>query len=628
MEINEILKSLPALPGVYIMKGQPGPRGTILYIGKAKNLRTRVRSYFRKSSDTRYAAQFLAARVRDIDYIVTTNEKEALILEETLLKKHKPRYNIRLKDDKTYLSIKITTNEKFPRIFTTRRIKKDGARYFGPYTSAGMAKETIRFLRRIFALRVCGNSEYANRVRPCLDYQLGICAAPAVGLIDEEQYSEIVKGAIMFLEGKNRELVRNLKRQMHKASEELDFEKAARLRDRIGAIDASLEEQKVVSGDLRDRDVFSLLREVKQGNEKDNGHLVVQVLTIRDGRLIGSRGFTFPDNNFPEAEILSSFIPQYYRGDRFVPDEVLLSVRPLDASFLAEWLRDRKGRKVQVIKPVRGDKLRLVELSLINASETLKEKLRTEPKANELAEALKKRFRLRKAPQEIEAYDISNIGADFPVGAMVSFKDGEPDKDNYRRFKIKSVSGQDDYAMLFEVLKRRFSGELPHPDLVLIDGGKGQLSSAHRAFVELGLEDVELCSIAKDRPIYNNKGHKNKESNKKGAKESESGTKGERVFLLNVKDPILLKEGRQTDLYIRRIRDEVHRFVITYHRKLRSKNIGSVLEKIPGIGEKRRKALLKDFNDINGVRGASLAELSQVAGITEKLALEIKKALK
>lgn len=609
--IEEKLKTMPASPGVYIMKGAGGD---VLYIGKAKSLRARVRSYFRETGDGRYAVRFLAARVEDIDWIVTANEKEALFLEDTLLKQHKPKYNIRLKDSKTYVSIKITMSEKFPRITVTRQIKKDGSRYFGPYISARDVRETIKFIRGIFPLCVCSPSVFRNRVRPCLDYQMGICSAPAVGLVSEEAYRELVDGAIMFLEGKNKELLRLLKAKMNEASTALDFEKAAKLRDRIRSIEEMLEEQKVVVHRKVDQDVFYMLRE--------DSEIIVQALFIREGRLMSSSPYFFHDQGLPEEELISSFLTQYYRGERYVPDEVIIPFALEDSPVISEWLGEKKGRKVSLIVPKRGDKLKLLEMAATNANEAFRKKAETLEAKAEVLDELKTRIHLSRTPRSIEAFDISNIGGEEAVGAMVAFREGAPDKGSYRLFRIKGLEGPDDYAMMQQALSRRYSktegaekGALPMPDLILIDGGKGQLNIALEVLKGLGVTDVDVRALAKDRP-------------EETLPKWKTASKGERVFIPNVKDPVLLREGSRPDLLLRRIRDEVHRFAITYHRKLRSKKaIASRLDGVPGIGAKKRKALLERFGDVNKIRDAQLSELMGVPGITEKLALEIKKVL-
>ncbi len=606
MTIEGKLTNIPAVPGVYIMKGKGGE---VLYIGKAKSLRSRVRSYFRETGDTRYSVRFLSAKVEDIDYIVTKNEKEALLLEDTLLKQHKPRYNIQLKDSKTYVSIKITVNEKFPRILVTRQIKKDGARYFGPYVSARSVRDTIKFIRRIFPLCVCSSSVFRNRVRPCLDYQMGICSAPAVGYIPEEAYRGLVNGAIMFLEGRDKEVIRLLKENMSEAAKNLDFEEAGKLRDRISAIEEMLEEQKVVTHRAIDQDIVAFVR--------GEAGLVIQTLLIRGGRLVSSENYFFHETGLPQEEILSSFITQYYRADRYIPDEVILPSRLLDSDVIKEWLTEKKRKKVAITAPVRGDKLKLLKMAESNAVEALKKRAEAHALRSNLLEELKARLHLRNTPDRIEAFDISNIGGTEAVGAMVTFRDGVPDKNSYRLFKIKGLEGPDDYAMMEQVLSRRYKkiegGEaLPVPGLILVDGGKGQLNIAVKVLEELGLKGVEAAALAKEKP---------------DGFLAKARPKGERVYLPNVKDPILLKEGSRPDLLLRRIRDEVHRFAISYHRKLRSK-ISSKLDEIPGIGGKKKKALLERFGDIEAIREADIEELKKIPGITEKLALKIKEALK
>ncbi|MDP2688596.1 MAG: excinuclease ABC subunit UvrC [Deltaproteobacteria bacterium] len=608
MNIEEKLKNIPSAPGVYLMKDASGE---VLYIGKAKSLRARVRSYFRETGDTRYAVKFLSARVADIDYIVTANEKEALFLEDTLLKQHKPRYNIRLKDSKTYVSIKITLSDEYPRILVTRQIKKDGSRYFGPYPSARAVRETIKFIRRIFPLCVCSAGAFRNRVRPCLDYQMGLCSAPAAGYISREAYRELVDGAVMFLEGRNRELVRMLRERMKEAAAALDFETAGRFRDRLAAIEEMLEEQKVVSHRAIDQDVFAFLRA--------DDSVVIQFLSVRDGRLVGSADYIFHDLGLPDTEIISSFMAQFYRGERYIPDEVIVPVKLDDMEVLGEWLSEKKGRKAAVLAPARGDRVKLLRMAEANAAESLRKRTEQRTTRPDVIGELKTRLRLSDRPERIEAFDISNIGGTLAVGAMVTFVNGEPDKGSYRLFRIKGLEGPDDYAMMEQVLTRRYGGAaageggLRMPGLILMDGGKGQLNIARKVIAALGIEGVELAALAKDKDGE--------------ALPGRIQPKGERVYLPNVKDPVLLKEGSRPDLLLRRIRDEVHRFAITYHRKLRSKGVGSVIDSIPGVGGKRKKALFERFGDMEAMKAATIEELKSVPGITESLAVKIKEFL-
>ncbi|MBI5233213.1 MAG: excinuclease ABC subunit UvrC [Deltaproteobacteria bacterium] len=595
MDIEKRLSELPSLPGVYIMKGTGKE---VLYIGKAKDIRARVRSYFRQTPGTR--AQFFAGKVRDIACVITANEKEALILEDTLLKKEKPRYNIRLKDDKTFPCIKIPIKERFPRISLTRKRIKDGALYLGPYASLRMARETIKFLRKVFPLCTCSSAEFRNRTRPCLDYQLGLCPAPAVGFISETAYRELVMSAIMFLEGKNKELVKRLKTKMKEASARLDYELAARTRDQIKAIEATLEEQHVVTRDQTDRDVFALAR--------DGTDLAFEVLSIRDGRLVSARDYIFKDTPLPDHELVSSFITRFYSDERYLPQEVIAPVCPEDRGLLGQWLTERKTKRVCVIAPKRGLRLRLVSMAKLNARESLKKKSDKEASRTLVLEGLKKRLSLKRLPITIEAFDISNISGSHAVGAMVVFKNGLALKAGYRLFNIRLAPSPDDCAMMNEMFLRRYAEKEGLPDLILVDGGKGQLNTALFALHGLGIKDVDVAGLAKGSP------------DKKGL----SNPKGERVYLKNLKDPIVLKQGLAPDLFLREIRDEAHRFAVTAHRRLRGKTISSSLKGIRGLGPKRIKALFDRFKDMDSVLDAGAEELMQVSGITQDIVRAIK----
>lgn len=605
MDIEAKLKLLPQSPGVYIMKGRSG---VVLYIGKAKNLRSRVASYFRSSGDTRYAVRFLSSKVEDIDWIVTLNETEALLLEDTLLKRHKPKYNIQLKDSKTYVSIKITLKDEFPRITVTRQIKKDGSKYFGPYVSSRTVRDMLKFIRKIFPLRTCSQAVFNNRSRPCLDYQLGICAAPAAGYISAQAYRGLVDGAILFLEGKNSELVRLLKARMTQAASEQRFEEAGRLRDRIASIEEMLEEQKVVSHKGADRDILAVARGC--------GSLIVQTLHVREGRLCAGQGYPFEDAGLPDDEVVSAFITQFYRAERYVPQEIICPVTLEDADVIKEWLSLKKGARVELIKPSRGERSKLLAMAMANAAEGLRKRIETKGAKEDVIAALKERFRLRNLPRRIEAFDISNISGALAVGAMVVFKDGEPDKAAYRHYRIKGASGPDDYAMMQECFFRRYrqgGGEAGLPDLILVDGGKGQMNVAIKALEELDITGVDILALAKDGDISGVRFIGKRQP-----------SKGERVFLPNVKDPIILREGTPEDLLLRRIRDEVHRFAVGYHRRLRSKTMVSALDAVPGLGPKRRAALFKRFTDLAGVLAATEEELCAVSGVTTELARAIK----
>ena len=601
MTLEDDINSLPSSPGVYIMKGER----EILYIGKAKNIRARARSYFRKHGDGRYAVKYLASRVKRIEYIVTANEKEALILEDILLKKHKPRYNIRLKDDKTYVSIKLTVQEKFPRISVVRRIKDDGARYFGPYASSRDVRDIVKFLRKLFPICSCSSHEFRNRVRPCLDYQIGVCGAPCAGLISEQSYAELVQEAILFLDGRNREVVLRLKKKMLEASGREDYEDAAKWRDRSLAIEGMLEEQKVVGRPGIDSDVFGFLRR--------GGDVVIQALFVRDGRITGARDFSFCKVELPSEEVMSSFLSQLYAAGRFLPDEVLLPFQVNDCAALSSFLSDKKsGKAVRVYVPKRGKKMRLVSMANENAQAALKRLLLKDRETPQGLVDLKTRLRLPNLPSVIEAFDISNIGGDMAVGAMVVFVNAVPDKTRYRLYKIRLTEGPNDYAMMHEALSRRYKDSSGHPGLILVDGGKGQLSMALKVLDGIGAK-TPVVAIAKE-----------KLTQRPGKKKI---LKHERIYLKGAKDPVFLKEGSPGDLLLRRIRDEAHRFAITYHRRLRRGAVTSILETIPGVGPKKRSALFERFGDLEGVKNASLGELTGVPGITEKLANDIKREL-
>lgn len=601
MGIEEKVEDFPPSPGIYLMRGKAGE---VLYVGKAKDLRARVRSYFQKASIGRYTIQFLLSKVADIDYIVTDNEKEALILEDTLLKKYKPRYNIRLKDDKTYVSIKLTVQEDFPRICITRKTPKDGSLYFGPYASAHKARETLRFLRRILPLSTCSLAEFRNRVRPCLDYQMGICSAPCVGLISKEAYRELVDGAIMFLEGRNQALVRELKGKMEMASKDLDFERATLLRDRIRAIEVTLERQKVVSPVAIDQDIFASIQE---GDE-----ILIQALYVRGGRLTSGKEYVFKrQGGLPLEETLSSFLVQYYSKGVFIPEEIILPIPIEDKIPLEDWLGERKGGRVRLFFPRGGDRYRLLQMAEKNVLEALR-RIQGLRRGTAL-EDVKERLRLKRVPKVIEAFDISDIGGRLAVGAMVVFEDGRPNKDRYRKFKIETIEGPDDYGMMSEVLSRRYTKEeWGLPDLILMDGGKGQLNIALKVLEGLGIRDVDVVALAKERPEE---------------RAGQRRLKGERVYIPNVKDPIVLEKGSLSDLLLRRVRDEVHRFAIAYHKRLRKMGVRSILLDIPGIGEKRARTLLTHFGSVERIKEASMEELLTITGMTRKVAEKVKETL-
>ncbi len=485
------LETVPTQPGCYIMhdaKGRP------IYVGKAKNLRARVRTYINER-DSRYSVKFLMQRVARIEFLVTANEKEAFLLENSLIKQYKPRYNVRLKDDKTYVSIRLDVTQDFPRLEVVRRYKKDGAKYFGPYSSAKAVRETIRQIHRLFPLRRCSDSVMRNRSRPCLYHQMGQCGGPCAGMVDPATYHEMVDQVIMVLEGRSTDLEKKLLEQIKASAEKLEFEKAAELRDRLYALQQTIERQRaVVAAGLQDCDVFGYF---------SKGRFVeLQVLYYRGGKLMGGRAFSFTQSEMPLDELLSSFILQYYAANPAIPAEILVPLEIEEAETLAEILSEERNAKVTVHWPQRGEKVALVDLAMRNAKSSFEEKQLAEAANQDLLAQLQHALKLPRPPIRIECYDISTIQGTSPVGSMVTFENGVPEKSRYRHFAVRQVEGQDDFAMLREVLMRRFLraiNENDLPDLVLIDGGKGQLGVAEAVLKDLGIEDLPAVGIAKSR---------------------------------------------------------------------------------------------------------------------------------
>jgi len=638
------VKNAPRSPGVYLMKDE---KGAVIYVGKARDLRMRIRAYF-SQTDGRAMIPFLVSRIRDIDFILTTTEKEALILENSLIKEHRPRYNVTLRDDKTYYSIRIDPAEAFPRFQLVRRPRKDGARYFGPYPSGNAAHETIRFLQSILPLRSCRDRELAMRKRPCLEYEIGRCSAPCVGLISREEYGSLVKDGIAFLEGRAKFLLNDLRERMDRMAEGLRFEEAAILRDRIAALDKTLEKQRMVSPTGRNRDVFGLCRE-------DNFTQVV-LLFVRDGRMTGRKTFPLIRLREETAEILSSLLMQYYDGVVDIPDEIVLPAPLEDGEIIAETLSEKKGRGVALVQPRRGDALALLAMAGSNAASALKTSRMADENPEEALRIVQEKLSLRALPRHIECFDISNISGNYAVGSLVAFTDGVPDKKNYRKFRIRTVAGVDDFAMMYEVLSRRYRKKERLPELIVVDGGKGQLGVAQAVMKDLQIDGVELIGLAKERDEENPGFPREAEKAEKpraaagnlsaddvtmadsdaeaGARDQfavitrkrESPGKGEdRVFLPGRKDPIYLSRWPAAFFLLQRVRDEAHRFAITYHRKLRQKGeLQSLLDEMPGIGPVRKKALLVAFGDLKRIREASIADLERVEGIGEDTARRIR----
>ena len=604
--LTEKLDALPVRPGVYLLKDK---HAKVIYVGKAKNLRSRVRTYFR-GGDERSQVRFLMQRVTDLETLVTNNDKEALILENNLIKQYKPRYNIRLKDDKSYVSVKVTTQDDWPRILVTRKIVKDGSKYFGPYASAYSVRETLDTIRKVIPLRTCSDGVFRNRSRPCLEYQIKRCLGPCCLPVDPAVYQQHLHEALMLLEGKSQQLVRQLDGAMHCAAGELRFEDAARLRDKIRAIERTQERQQVVSHWGEDQDVFGLYRE--------GGFIEAQVLFVRQGKLTGNQAYSFEDFELPDADVLEALLTQFYQGERYVPDEILVPVEMEDQDVRADYLSERKGKRVEVLRPQRGDKVRLLEMAGENAAHSFRERQDADRNRERMSEELQRKLHLRNAPKRIECFDISNIQGRLAVGSMVTFDEGEADKSRYRRFRIKTVPDADDFRMMYEVLKRRFARakeEGSYPDLLVVDGGKGQLNVALAVLRELEINEVDAVGLAKLRV-------------ERDPQAAEITHSEERVFLPGRKNPVILKRNSTALFLLQRVRDEAHRFAITYHRQLRTKErLRSALDGIPGIGSTRRKRLLRHFGSVRRIREASVEALTQVPGISAALAATIKNSL-
>ena len=570
-------ENLPKKPGVYIMKNADDE---IIYIGKAKNLKNRVSSYFREKLD-RPKTQILMSHFDNLEYIITNSEKEALILEANLIKKHHPRYNIQLKDDKRYPYVKIT-NEKFPRLVITRNISKNAV-FYGPFTDVGSVRKTVKFLKSLFKIRTCRNMD-----GPCLNSQIDLCYAPCDGKITEEEYGEIINKIDLFFQGKYSVIVKNLKKEMTEAALNEEYEKAAVLRDQIEAIEEIMEKQFV---DLVDDDLDQDVIAIASGKEQ----IVVVIMQIRNGKIIGRDDFLMSGSEYDSnSEILFAFIQQYYGYNRHVPKQILLGEDIDEKGLLEEWLSDLRGNKVHIKVPQKGVKLRLVKMAEKNAEIIIHQKKTLE---NSMIE-LKKYLKLEKLPRIIEGYDISNISGKFAVGSKVSFKDAKPNKKRYKQFKIETP-GPNDFAMMKELLTRRLKliETDPEPDLIVIDGGKGQLGMACDVLEELNLTHIPIIGLAKEF---------------------------EEIYLPNSKRPIVIPKNNKALHLLQRVRDESHRFAITYHRKLRSKNISqSSLDDIKGIGKKRKINLLKEFGSIDNIKNASVDELAEVDGMSKNAAQNV-----
>jgi len=592
-----MIDNFPSSPGVYLMKTADG---SIIYVGKARSLKKRVRSYVGDTRDSRVHIRFMVQLVESVDYLVTDTEKEALILENTLIKQHRPKYNINLRDDKTYFSLRMDMKEEFPRLSLVRKIPSDGARYFGPYSSATAAKEVLKQLYKMFPLRHYPLATCVARKRPCLYYQIKQCSAPCCGMISREEYAILAEGAALFLEGKNTEIARLYRARMNQASREMRYEDAARYRDLLRAIEVTVERQKMVAQG-GDSDVFGLHREGDQ--------MQIALLHIRGGTVTGGRGFLF-DWEMETEEGLASFLNEYYDLDAPIPPRVLLPMPIPEPGPLEELLSEKAGKKVTISAPQRGPKLEMVKLAQKNAETAAKERLAKEGSSATLLTELAEKLHLTRTPRRIECYDISNIQGEMAVGSRVVFIDGKADRSLYRRYRIKGVLQSDDFAMMREVLSRRFKAETTEeqPDLIVVDGGLGQLGVLNAVLDELGVSGVEAAGLAKSRVA-------------RDMESEEISRSDERVFRPGRKNPVTLRQSSAPLLLLARIRDEAHRFAVTYHKAVRSKILtGSALDQVPGIGAKRKKALLKHFGSLKGVQGATLEELMAAPGMTERAA--------
>ncbi|PKN73111.1 MAG: excinuclease ABC subunit C [Deltaproteobacteria bacterium HGW-Deltaproteobacteria-10] len=599
--LKEKMTSAPRSPGVYIMRDD---QGKVIYVGKANDLKSRILSYF-SGRDTRPMAPFLMARVSDIDFITTATGKEALILENNLIKKHHPRYNVILRDDKTYYHLTLDPAEKYPRLQLVRKRMNNAALYFGPYPSGLAARETLRFVQQVFPLRSCRNRDFQLRTRPCLEYQIGRCLAPCKGLIGEEAYRKLADNAVSFLQGRRRELVADLKKQMAEAAEELKYEEAARLRDRVSALNHALEKQNVDWGGNQEQDVL--------GVYSDGDTYQLCVLFVRGGKLIGSKSFAPLKTRADIAEVISSALQQYCDGSN-LPEEIILPCSLPDEKIIAEWLSDKKGKKVLVTVPRRGTKKALLAMACANAGELFASARKKEEQEMKSLSILQEKLALAHLPRRIECYDISNISGKSAVGSLVVFQDGEPDKAGYRRFRIKTVDEPDDYGMMREMLMRRFNGAETMPDLVVVDGGKGQLNVALSVFKDLKIK-VDVIALAKEERTF---------ILGRGVIRKKVAKSEDRVYLPGRKDAIFLSAWPQALALLQRLRDEAHRFAVSYHHKLKQKNdLRSLLEAIPDVGNRRKRMLLRHFGSAEQVRNASFEDLQKVSGIGKELAEKI-----
>ena len=591
--IEEELKKLPSKPGVYLMHDE---RDAIIYVGKAISLKNRVRQYFQSSRNKGVKIEQMVTHIARFEYIITDSELEALVLECNLIKEHRPKYNTMLMDDKAYPFIKVTVQEDFPRVLFARQMYKDKAKYYGPYTSAAAVKDTIDLIHKLYGIRTCNRQlpKMQGKERPCLNYHIHQCPAPCQGYISKEEYGESVKKALHFLNGNYAPILKELEEKMKQAAEEMEFEKAIEYRELLGSVKKIAQKQKITNSDMEDKDVIAMA--------KDREDAVVQVFFIRDGRLIGRDHFCLhiaADDK--KEEILAAFVKQFYAGTPYIPREIMMQYEIGEAEVIESWLSERKGQKVHICVPKKGEKEKLVELAQKNAKMVLdqdKERIRREE--GRTIGAMKEIAGLLNLPEisRVEAYDISNISGFQTVGSMVVFEKGKPKRSDYRKFRIRGVQGADDYASMEEMLTRRLSHYETYPDLIMMDGGRGQVNIALKVMDAVGVH-VPVCGMVKD---------------------DHHRTRG--IYFNNVEIPI----DRDSEGFrlVTRIQDEAHRFAIEYHRSLRSKEqVHSVLDDIKGIGPARRRALMKAFQTLDDLKAASEEELAQVEGMNSLSARQV-----
>ncbi len=589
--------AIPSEPGVYLFLDD---KHKILYVGKAVNLRSRVRSYFNKTKDHRLVTEFIHHFARYMDFLVTDSEKDALLLENSLIKKHAPKFNVRLRDDKTYFSLRLDRKAKWPWFTIVRKRKEEeGVLFFGPYTSATACRQTLNYLNTMFPLRTCTDSVLANRSRPCISYEIKRCAGPCVDLISESDYQVIVEDAVQFLKGKNSDLVRDLEGRMKAAAAKLDYEQAAMIRDRIEAIRTTVAQPHVTKNTKQDFDVIGLYRTEKETQ--------LCVLFIRDGILTASSSFLF-DNHHETEELLRSFLGQFYTSTHLPPAEVVLPEECAELPLIADMLSNLRESSVKIVVPERGEKKRQLLLAIKNAELAYLQRNRDNTEMTRVMQNLRTRLDLVRIPRRIECYDISNLMGTHVVGSGVAFLDGRPDKSRYRRYKIKTVEGQDDFASMAEVLGRRLrrgAREDDLPDLIIIDGGEAQLDAVFEVFKDLRIDQVDLISLAKART---------------GKRANTAIKRKERIFKPGLTVPIILDQRSPELRLLMRLRDEAHRFAITYHRRLRAKaQVTSILELVPGIGKRKANELLRAFGSVKGVREAQKDAILKVKGMNASL---------